>query len=215
MIEVLVFTPYLDRVEPGTLEALTRLEWEGPLSLLLQRDNPHGEDRVRNHLHQYRQGREGFLSGKAEAMLIIEADILPPPNALQLLYGLQAELAYGIAVTRATPHVVNVFERYADPQARNVGESLTLRPALWEQALRKGETEVSGGGIACVLVRRHVLEAIDFRSEDGVWCDTFFTRDCYAAGYSMKASARVLCGHVDRDGTVLWPERAAYPGGHV
>ena len=33
--------------------------------------------------------------------------------------------------------------------------------------------------------------------------------DVFAAGYSMKASTRVLCGHIDEDGTVLWPERAA------
>ncbi len=103
--------------------------------------------------------------------------------------------------------VVNILERYQAP-ARNPGESLTLR-GLWAEACRQGVIECSGGGLACVLVRRHVLEAIDFRSEDGVWCDTFWTRDVFAAGYSMKASTDVLCGHIDSDGEILWPEKAA------
>ena len=208
MHDVLIFTPFL-RLEDRTLEALTRLEWEGPLSLLLQRDNPTG-DRVQDHLHQFRRGRQVFLAGTYEAMLVIESDILPPPDTLKVLAGMDCDVAYGCTVFRAkgSSHIVNILERYADWQARNPGESLTIR-GLWPEALRQGVIECSGSGLACVLIQRLVLEAIDFHTEDGLYCDNTWTRDVFAAGYSMKASTRVLCGHIDEDGTVLWPERAA------
>jgi len=204
--DVLIFTPVL-RLEPETVRELMMLEWEGPLSLLLQRDNPSG-DRVQDHLHQYQRGREAFLRGPYEAMLVVESDIVPPPDTLTQLAALECDVAYGCTVFRnkAWSHVVNILERYPG-QARNTGESLTIR-GLWQEALRQGVIECSGSGLACVLIQRHVLEAIDFRVEDGTYCDNWWTRDVYEAGYSMKASTRVLCGHIDEDGSVLWPERA-------
>ncbi len=203
MRDVLIFTPLL-RLEADTVQALLSLEWEGPLSLLLQRDNPTG-DRVRDHLHQYRRGREAFLRGPYDAMLVVESDIVPPADALARLAALECDVAYGCTVFRNKSYRwVNIMERYPG-QARNTGESLTVR-GLWQAALRQGVIECSGAGLACVLIQRHVLEAIDFRVEQGTYCDNWFTRDVYSAGYSMKADTRVLCDHVDEDGTVLRPE---------
>jgi hypothetical protein len=207
MRDVLIFTPVL-RLEAETVRALMRLEWEGPLSLLLQQDNPSG-NRVQDHLHQYQRGREAFLNGSYEAMLVVESDIVPPPDALQRLAALDCDIAYGCTVFRAkgSTHVVNILERYPG-HARNTGESLTVR-GLWQEALRRGAIECSGSGLACVLIQRRVLEAIEFRSEEGMYCDVAWTEDVYRAGFSMKADARVLCGHVDAEGAVLWPEAAA------
>ncbi len=182
------------------------LEWPGPLSLLLQRDNPTGNG-VQDHLHQYQRGRETFLRGSYDGMLVIESDIVPPPDTLKRLAALECDIAYGCTVFRnkTWTHVVNIMERYPQP-ARNTGESLTVR-GLWQAALRQGVIECSGSGLACILIQRHVLEAIDFRVEDGTFCDNWWTRDVYSAGYSMKADTRVLCDHIDTDGTVLRPER--------
>ncbi len=203
MHDVLIFTPVL-RLEEKTVQALLSLEWEGPLSLLLQRDNPTG-DRVTDHLHQYRRGREAFLRGPYEAMLVVESDVVPPADALLRLAALKCDVAYGCTIWRNKDHqVVNILERYPG-HARNVGESLSVR-GLWQEALRQGVIECSGSGLACVLIRRHVLEAIDFRVEGGTYCDNWWTKDVYDAGYSMKADTRVLCDHIDEDGTVLCPE---------
>lgn len=207
MRDVLIFTPVL-RLEERTIQALMRLEWEGSLSLLLQRDNPTG-DRVQDHLHQYRRGREIFLRGPYEGMLIVESDIVPPPDTLQRLSALDCDVAYGCTVFRAkgSQEVVNILERYPG-EARNTGESLTVR-GLWQDALRRGIVECSGAGLACLLVRRHVLDEVPFEpAEGGAFCDVRWTEEVYRAGFSMKAETRVLCGHIDEDGTVLWPEGA-------
>lgn len=213
MRDVLIFTP-VKRLEAQTVQALMALEWPGPLSLLYQRDNPTGSGPM-DHLHQYQRGREIFLSWPYEAMLIIESDIVPPPDTLLRLAELDVDVAYGCYVFRTPgPKVVNVFERYPQP-ARNVGESLSCHPGLWQAALRRGIVDCSGGGLGCVLVRRRVLEEVEFRTEknpDGAsyyFCDNYWTDDVHRGGYSMKASTLVLCGHVDVDGQVYYPEAAA------
>lgn len=212
MLDVLVFTPVY-RLETETVSSLFSLEWDGPLSFLLQRDNPFqrgtgGNDGPTNHYYQYVKGRDFFLRGDYDAMLIIESDIIVPPDALRRLAALEADVAYGCYLFRNQMcPVVNVAERYPDKNgrpARNTGESLTVR-GKWRQARRQGVVACSGGGFGCVLVKRHVIEAIPLRLEENGYCDTPWTTDAYRAGYRMVADTGVLCGHIDEDGAVLWP----------
>lgn len=210
-MDVLVFTP-IYRLEPETVAAIFALEWDGPISYLFQRDNPlPGTERhigVANHRHQYQRGREVFLQGRYDAMLVVESDIIPPPCALQRLAALECDVAYGVYVFRRN-NVINVFERYPQP-ARNPGESLSLHPQKLAKALRDGVTPCSGAGLGCTLIRRHVLERFEFRTlspemKPQVHCDTWFTHDVYGAGMSMLADMTVVCGHKDETGVVLWP----------
>lgn len=202
-MDVLVFTPVL-RLEPATVKAIMALEWDGPLSFLFQRDNP-GVNGKANHHHQYVRGREVFLRGPYDAMLVVESDVVPPANALTRLAALDADIAYGCYMLRGV-NVVNVLQRYPQP-ARNTGESLSIHPELWEQALKDGQIECSGAGLGCVLIKRHVLEAVPFRMpEPDVFSDFWWTEDVHQGGYTMKADMLVLCGHIDTDGTMLWPK---------
>lgn len=212
MRDVLVFTPYL-RLEPETAKAIFALEWDGELSILFQRDNPfvEGSERereVRNGQHQFAKGREIFLAGNYEAMLIIEADIVPPPETLKRLSALECDVAYGCYLFRRGVSVVNILERYAPwPEILNVGESLTIRNK-WHEARRQGIIECSGGGLGCILIQRKVLEAIPFRINypmDKDMCDTFFTYDVNRFGFKMMADTGVICGHKTPGGGVIWP----------
>lgn len=213
--DVLVFVPVY-RLEPETVQAVFALEWGGPLSWLFQRDNPlteadYDDERVRgvlNHVHQYKRGRETFLQGRYDAMLVIESDIIPPPDTLTRLAALDADVAYGAYMFRRSRQI-NLYHHYGEG-ARNPGEPLTVMPGGWEQAKRQGVVRVSGAGLGCVLIKRRVLEAIDFRTlspemSPRVHCDSWFTTDVYAAGFQQWADVRVACGHKDTDGTILWP----------
>jgi len=213
--DVMVFTPVY-RLEPETVEAVLALEWDGPITHVFQRDNPlKGSDRqtgVRNHLHQYQRGRELFLQGRYDAMLVIESDIIPPPDTLKRLAALDADAAYGAYMFRQS-RVVNICERYySEPEykgkkvALEVGESLTTR-GKWPWAEQQGQIVCSGGGLGCVLIKRHVLEAIDFRTTSTaiVHCDTWFTNDVYDGGFNMMADAQVHCGHKRENGEILMP----------
>jgi hypothetical protein len=213
--DILIFTPVL-RLEPATVGALMALEWGGPLTLVLQRDNPATGDDARavgivNHLHQYQRGRDLFLGGGYDALLVVESDIIPPPDALRRLAALAeqgAEVSYGAYLFRGNGRpMVNVLERYGGwpAQARNVGEPLNGR-GLWRAAVRQGVIDCSGSGLGCTLIRRHVLEAVPFTAPEGPGhFDTYWTNAVYQAGYRMMADLAVQCGHVDPDRGVLWP----------
>jgi len=215
-MDVLVFVPVY-RLEPETVQAVLGLEWGGPITHIFQRDNPHGPMRdelkrkVMNHLHQYQRGKELFLKGRYDAMLIIESDIIPPVDALVKLAAVGADVAYGVYRFRGTSDIINIWERYPDNsgvRARNVGESLSVRQKVFKQAVRQRIYPCSGAGFGCVLIQRRVLERIDFRMEypkNGAYCDTWFTDDVWHAGFSQAADMTVICGHKDVDGTVLWP----------
>ena len=199
---VLIFTPVF-RLEPETVQALMMLEWEGPLSLLLQRDNPYDEGR-KNILHQYEKGRDYFLRGDYDAMLVVESDIIPPRDALKKLAALDADCAYGVYRFRVS-NVVNVLERYPGTP-RNEGESLSIWPEKLYGALKRGIVPCSGGGLGCVLIKRDVLETIPFRIEDTAHCDTYFNRDVMRGGLLQVADMSIICGHKNESGEVLWPE---------
>jgi hypothetical protein len=200
--DVLVFTPVY-RLEPETVQGIMSLNWDGPLSVLFQRDNPTGNG-ILDHLHQYQRARETFLHGKYEAMLVIESDIIPPADTLIRLAALNADVAYGAYLFRGQgSRVVNILERYTTHNARNVGESLTIR-GLWAAAKKQGVVACSGSGLGCVLIRRHVLESVPFRaSPAGAYCDSQWTQDVYSSGFRMMADTAVCCGHKDTDGEIL------------
>lgn len=199
--DVMVFTPVL-RLEPATVKAIMALEWDGPLTLVLQRDNPAGE-KYKDHLHQYQRAREMFLREPFEAMLVIESDIVPPGDTLRRLAALEADVAYGQYPSRCSGHT-NVLELYygGKPRARNVGEPLSFRPWLYEAACRQGIVGCSGGGLGVLLIARRVLETVPFVACEG-WCDNRWTSDVYQAGFTMKADMGVRCGHITPEGQVL------------
>lgn len=204
--DVMVFTPVY-RLEPETVQAIFEMEWAGPLSVVFQRDNP-GTDGRFNHLHQYQRGRELFLQGRYEAMLVIESDIIPPRDTLARLAALRADCAYGVYRFRVS-NVINIYERYPDKDGvapRNIGESLSLKPYLLKRAVKLGKYQCSGAGLGCVLIRRRVLEAFDFRLEESAHCDTYWNRDVMRHGFVQTAEMGVICGHKGEDGRVLWPE---------
>lgn len=203
MIErVMVFTPYGPRLEPETVQAVLSLRWRGPIRRVFQADNPHGSGRE-NILHQYQSGRKLFLAGDDEALLVIESDIIPPPDALLKLARLDADVAYGVYQFRHCP-AINVFERYPG-NPRNEGESLSIHPARLRQAVKRGTTPMSGGGLGCALIHRRVLEMFDFWHGETGCCDTYFNRDVLRAGLRQMADMSVICGHKSETGEIIWP----------
>lgn len=210
VLDVMVFTPVL-RLEPETIRGIFAMRWDGPLTIVIQRDNPTVDGDARtagfaNHLHQYNRGRELFLAGRYDAMLVIESDIIPPADTLLRLAALPADIAYGTYMFRGG-NVVNILERYYPwpRQARNMGESLHVR-GLYGAAVEQGVIDCSGSGLGCVLIHRRVVEAVPFVApRDGGFFDWQWTQDVYSAGFRMMADMAVQCGHVDTDGRVLWP----------
>lgn len=121
-------------------------------------------------------------------LLMIDDDTVPalPETALRLA-ALDAPIATGI-----TPMLVN--ERV---------EFNVWRNGYWEPPWPHGTFEVEACGTSCLMIRREVLEALEFpwfqfqqnrsnhlRSEDVSFC-----RRARDAGYKIMCDANVICSH--------------------
>lgn len=202
MDRVMIFTPFGPRLEPETVKAIEAIEWPGQLRIVFQNENPYTDWRE-NILYQYQLGRKRFMAGEDDAMLVIESDIIPPPDTLIKLAAIDADVAYGVYQFRNSP-VINIFEKYPGTP-RNEGESLSIHPDKLRAAIRRRITPMTGGGLGCALIHRHVLARFDFWHGETGACDTYFNRDVMRAGMRQMADMTVICGHKHENGTVIWP----------
>ncbi len=201
-MKVLVFCPTY-RLEQETVDAIFRLRAIGPLDIMFTRDNPTG-DGILDVLHNYRKGRSAFLAGDYDAMLTIESDMIPPADALERLAALDVEVAMGLYMFRHDRPQLNA--RKLEKRNR-IGWPLHLFPDELESAWDTGTVEVSGAGLGCTLIQRHVLQAVAFRHAPYGHCDWHFATDCLATGIKQVVDFGTLCGHKRPDGAILWPDR--------
>lgn len=213
MDKVLIYCPLMPR-SPGihqrTLDSIFALEWDGQADIVfgkcdqdyIQFDR---DERNKDIVGKYNNAREMAIRGNYDAMMTIEADMIPPPNALKRLSKVDADIAYGLYVSRHGKHgwlvYKNITERVRGSES--MGESPDERRSMWGQVI-----ESNGAGLGCTLISREVLEAIPFR-ETGQWVsnDWYFSVDAIDKGFTQKHDCSVVCGHIDGYRT-LWPDVA-------
>jgi hypothetical protein len=144
------------------------------------------------------------LSGGYDAVLTVEADMLPPPHALRALLDTGADVAYGVYSFRHDymQGMWNVAAKlYGDGHADWLISDPKQAQWLWGRVVR-----VEGVGMGVTLIRRPVLEALSFRDDGQVHCDWMFGLDAAAAGFSQVAHLGVICGHIRDKGRAVWPD---------
>ncbi len=211
-MRVLVFTPGL-RLEPETVRAVLGQELPAGVvaDFVFTRDNPFPPGDMANVLYSYQKARRLVLTEGHDALWTVESDIIPPPNAMSALLSLPADVAHGLYCFRLGAPVWSAC-RWAITGDHYSDSSLTFFPGemwkAWGQVIR-----VTGLGLGCCLIRRRVLEAVDFRpGPNNTACDTSFARDVNAAQFLQLCDTRVRCGHKRPDGIIIWPD--AEKGGH-
>jgi hypothetical protein len=148
--------------------------------------------------HKHNQARKLVLNGGYDAMLHIDADMVVPADAVDRLIALDADVAYGLYVSRHTPSRWLCFTDIAT--ATVLSDDKDRARQVW------GKTIVSiGAGMGCTLIHRHVLERIEFRTDGMMGADWNFAQDCAAYGFSQAHDLGCVCGHINGD-KVLWPD---------
>ena len=212
MPSILVFTPTYQRedgsdaIHPLCVDGIVSQQFDGLLDWHIGRNNPYPGRTFRNVLAQYQYARRLFLAGAWDALITVEHDnVMTQPDALQRMYDTDADIVYAPYLLR---HKSNVLSAWRYENGVNLGMSLSLYPRELEILRRAGVGRVSGVAFGCTLFRRHVLEAIEFRSgESGAEApDVPFAVDALRAGLISMARFDVEVLHVDGDdGTMLHP----------
>lgn len=204
-MNVLIATPtYGDKLQPETAAAIKAQKFAGQWEWRVYRNNPSPVPRMANVIAQYQHIRADFLAGPWDALLTVEHDMVPPENALQLLWDADKPVAYGVYLLRHGSLVMNAWE-YAGPKA--LGESLSLQTRRFDKLMPEGIVKVSGVGFGCTLIRREVLERLPIHGggNPDQSPDVPFAYDCNREGIEQVAHFGVLCGHIE-GGRVLMPE---------
>lgn len=206
-MSVLIFTPTW--IDPATDEDAILPECEASIKAQVfdefdwhvTTDNPWPIGDYRNVLHQYAMARLYFLQGKWEALLTVEHDnVLPDPEALQRMASTMGDVIYAPYLLRHNLRVLSIF-RYPGSHPPAVRDSLSYYQEELTSARQAVTWRCSGAGFGCTLIRRRVLERIEFTGatqHDMNACpDLRFVEDCERAGFQSFARFDVPVDHLE------------------
>lgn len=201
---LLVYTPtYDDLLRPETVQSIDAQRTNVRFIARIGRYNPYPGRDMRNVVAQYQQARQQMLAGGFDGLLTVEHDMILPDHAIETLWHSPGDVVYGVYMLRHGTMALNAW-RYEN--RKGLGMSLSLYPGELAQMRKRGWGEVCGVGWGCTLMRRQVLERIDFHQNEASDAgDLAFAFDCVRAGVRQVARFDVPCGHVMPDGTVLMP----------
>ena len=157
-----------------------------------------------NVLHQYEKAQTLMRRGAYDYLLTLESDMLPPVDVIERLLTTGADVAYALYCFRAS-RKWSAFTQYQLGQGVSLSADPEQARAVWGQVL-----DVSGLGLGATLIRREVLEAVEFHGYMGTACDGYFALDVQKKGFVQRCDTGCLAGHVE-GGVVLWPDPDA-PG---
>lgn len=158
---------------------------------------------------QYQQARSMVLAGHYDAMLTVEYDNIVPPDALQRLAAVDADVAYGLYCNRRVPHGWLAMIEITWAHGVSYGRNEPTARAAWGNVV-----ESQGVGFGCTLIHRRVLEQIPMRREAGHPCanDWFFAMDCRSAGLRQAHDCGCVVGHIlSNNYSVVWPDASVWP----
>lgn len=217
MPKLLIACPIADKVLLPTMRAIIGLDPAGYTradTVFLRAAPILGVDGRDAIAAQYNEARQLTLDGGYDALLTVECDMLPPPNAIRRLRNTGADIAYGLYILRRPPWEWNAYSVMQGMAAWPLSRVEERAKKEWGEVI-----DVDGIGLGCTLIQRTVLEQIRFRADgllhsDGnrSYCDWYLGQDARDAGLTQRCDTSVLCGHIhptSEDGrpvpTVLWP----------
>ncbi len=150
-----------------------------------------GIDRMRNDAAAF------TIAQKADYLLFLDDDVVPPSNCLQKLIDANADIAAGDVIIRGYPFDHMCF-RYTD-------DTRSSMKALAEYPEGESVINVDAVGFSLCLIRRSLLEQVPApyfitgtnHTEDVYFC--LKARDFYP-DCTIKVDTTIECGHI------LWPE---------
>jgi len=195
--------PTQPRLHPLTAACIDNLSWSQSMPIVFGRnDTPNKRGKYADIVDKHNEARRMVLDGDYDALFLVEADMVIPPDALQRLVAVDAPVAYGLYVMRYMPYQWLAFTKLSGYEVQFVSAQPDLAAQWFGNVV-----ETQGAGMGCTLIRREVLEQLAFRLDPlGVVADDWtFALDCIAYGVRQVHDCGLVCGHID-GGNVLWPD---------
>jgi len=204
-MNVLVYCPLAPKtpkIYGRTLQSIFRLEWDLPLQVVFGREDKPTVSHYRNLADKHNEARRMVLAGPYDALLMVEADMVIPPDALEKLTSVDADVVYGLYVNRHGWRQWLCFTHLDRVGSVSLSANPPMAKAVWGAPI-----ESRGAGMGCTLIHRHVLETLQFRipPQEDVADDWMFSLDCQDLGYRQVHHTGVVCGHISPQG-ILWPD---------
>lgn len=196
-------TPKLFR---RSLDSIFRLDWPEPMPIIFGReDNPLTEHYV-NLTAKHNRVRQMVLDGGFDALFLVEYDMILPQDALLRLVNLPFDVSYGLYCERHKLHRWLSFFYIDEFAGVSYSQDEERAKAAWGMAC-----QTDGVGLGCTLIKRDVLEQIEFRSHptNNVADDWLFALDVKKKGFTQGHDFGVKCGHITHTGDVIWPDIGA------
>lgn len=196
--------PKRPKVYARTIQSIMNVIWNVEIDYLFGREDDPLENPYDNICKKYNRARQAALDGGYDALWTVESDVIVPPITLQRLTRVEADVAYGLYVSRHGNHRWLAFTNISDITGISVSDDRINAQESWGQVI-----ETEGVGLGCTLIRRNVLEKIKFRHPSSeVANDWFFALDCKFHGFTQKHDLGVVCGHITPDPSpkILWPD---------
>lgn len=205
MENLLVVVPMYPGTEPvraSTFASVAGLQWNGRLDVLWMRnDSPVGGWHYVDLADKLNRAAQIALQGRYAGMVVIEADMVVPSNALQRLYEVDAEIVYGLYCSRTSRGHQWLLAKGIDEQGVQWPTRDELR-GYWGSVVQS-----SGVGLGCTLIKREALLSVAFRTVmHGFAPDWYLAVDAQEDGIRQAHHCGVVCGHVLDDRRVVWPD---------
>jgi hypothetical protein len=204
MTRVLLFCPTV-KLSRDTFESIHGLHFDGALDRMFTHDNPHGEMSGRNILHNYQKAERIVKAESYDYLLTVEDDMLIPPDALEKMIAVDADIVYGVYCFRKGAPLINISKPNDHMESYGLPDNLKAWRGVFGQVI-----ECGGLGLGCTLIKRSVFDVLSFHSVSGHDSDTQLSLDARRLGLRQMCDTSVLCGHKRSNSVVIWPDRDGY-----
>lgn len=173
----------------------------------------HGEPPV-NDAHvaiaaKYKEAQAQFRRGDWDAMVIIEDDMIIPPDTFPRLISLvtehDAEIGYGLYVWRHGRHRWNAYLELNAIGGISYSRDIDRCRRDWGRVV-----DVAGVGMGCTIIGKEAMHDLEFRRGGLADADWYMALDAQHAGIVQKCDLGLVCGHMDMEPSprILWPDPA-------
>lgn len=196
----------LPPVFPATQASIDALQYDGHLDIGTYIDDDPKLSAKENLTDKHNSMRHMVLSHDHDALFLVEADMLIPPDALTKLAAVMESenvgVVYGLYCARSTAMWL-CFPEINGYRGVAINANPDEARAAWGKVIKS-----EGVHLGCTLIHRRVLEKVEFRLEarKRFTDDWSFALDVKAAGFTQAHHMGVVCGHILHEGGVLWPD---------